>query len=121
LRLVGADINVWTNRYVIKARCAIGFATILAVSATLPTPAAAEDKPWPINTDNGWTNRENGVWNELAARYGTGDVSLARNMFPRASVDTYQYRNAVDWLQDQQDTRLDRDKGTNTVRQRWPY
>jgi hypothetical protein len=96
-------------------------AAIFAVSATLPTPAVAEDKIWPTNTDNGWTNRENAVWNELAARYGAGDVSIARNMFPRASVDMYVYRNAVDWLQDQQDTRLDRDKGANTVRQRWPY
>ena len=95
--------------------------TILTVGATLPTAAAAEHKPWPINTDDGWTNRENTVWNELAARYGSGDVLIARNMFPRTSVDMYEYREAVDWLQEQQDARLDRDKGTNTVRQRWPY
>jgi hypothetical protein len=96
-------------------------ATIFAASVTLSTPAAAEDKPWPTNTDSGWTNRENAVWNEFAAKYGEADVSIARNMFPRASVDMYVYRDAVDWLQDQQDTRLDRDKGTSTVRQRWPY
>jgi hypothetical protein len=94
-------------------------AAIFTVSATLPSPAA--DKTWPTNTDNGWTNRENAVWNELATKYDAADVSIARNMFPRASVDVYVYRDAVVWLQDRQDTRLDRDKGTNTVRDRWPY
>jgi hypothetical protein len=96
-------------------------AVIFVVGATLSTPAAAENKSWPTNTDSGWTNRENAVWNELAAKYGEADVSIARNMFPRASVDVYVYRDAVVWLQDQLDTRLDRDKGTNTVRDRWPY
>jgi len=51
------------------------------------------------------------VWNELAAKYGAADVSIVRNMFPRASVDVYVHRDAAVWLQDQQDTRLDRDKG----------
>ena len=96
-------------------------AAIFAVSATVPTAATAEDKPRTTNADNGWTNREGSVWNELAAKYGAADVSIARNMFPRASVDVYVYRDAVVWLQDQQDIRLDREKGTNTVRERWPY
>ena len=96
-------------------------AAIFVVSTTLPTPAAAADKPWPTNTDNGWTNRENAVWNELAAKYDAADVSIARNMFPRAAVDVYVYRDVVVWLQGQQDTRLDREKGTNTMRERWPY
>jgi hypothetical protein len=105
----------------ILGRAALVFAAILTVSATLATPSTAEDKPRTTNADNGWTNRESAVWNELAAKYGAADVSIARNMFPRASVDVYVYRDAVVWLQDQQDIRLDREKGTNTVRERWPY
>jgi hypothetical protein len=95
-------------------------AALLAVSASLPTQAA-EGKPLPTDTGDGWTDRENAIWNELAERYGVADVSIARHMFPRASVDIYVYRDAVSWLQDQQNTRLDRDKGTsytNTYRER---
>ena len=97
-------------------------AVLFAATVQL-TPAAAENKLWPTDTDtgNGWTDRENGIWNELAERYDAADVSIARKMFPRASVDIYAYRQAVYWLQDQQNTRLDRAIGnsyTDTYRER---
>ena len=90
------------------------FAVFVASMAQL-NPVAAADR------DNGWTDREDAIWHELAEVYGAAEVSIARNMFPRASVDTYVYREAVYWLQDKQNTRLDRDRGnsyTGTFRER---
>ena len=90
-------------------------AAVFVASAARLTPAAAADN------GNGWTDRENAIWHELAEQYGAADVSIARNMFPRASVDIYVYREAVYWLEDKRNTRLDRDKGnsyTGTFRER---
>ena len=78
-------------------------------------PAVAAD------TDDAWAARDNAIWHELAEAYGATEASIARKMFPRASVDIYVYRDAVYWLQDKQNTRLDRDKGnsyTQTIRER---
>lgn len=100
-------------------------AALFSVSAAQSTAVAADDKSRAAfgvtQWTDGWTDKENAIWDELAARYGAADVSIARKMFPRASVDTYAYREAVYWLQDQQNTRLDRDKGnsyTKTYRER---
>jgi len=68
---------------------------------------------WPTNTDDRVTNTENRYWNQLIDRYGAADTAIARNMFPRAPWDPSLYRQAVDWLQEQENIRLDRQRGNS--------
>lgn len=103
-----------TRRFHFVAALLVASTTFVTGLVSTPLSAAEASKPWPTDTGNSWTDREIAVWNELAARYGAAEVSIARNMFPRASVDVSVYRDVVYWLQDQQDAQSD--MATNLVK-----
>ena len=78
-----------TRRFHFVAALLVASTTFVTGLVSILCLTAEASKPWPTDTGSSWTDRENAVWNELAARYGAAEVSaICSRVLPSTSTCT---------------------------------